>query len=105
MCIASELRHDEKSAGATDQDSPGGMRRQSAHLTIIECRPPWRRAPARNGHRPSRRVRCTQATRIWTLYWRDRDLRFHRHDQLEPSPGIRDLLDEIDRDPTAIFGG
>jgi Protein of unknown function (DUF3024) len=46
-----------------------------------------------------------QATRIWTLHWRERDLGFHHHDQLEPSPGIRDLLDEIDRDPTAIFWG
>ena len=103
MRIASELRPDEKSAAAADQDSPGWMRRQPAHLTIIECRPPWRRAPARNGYRPSRRLRYTQATRTWTLYWRERDLRFHH--QLEPSPGIGDLLDEIDRDPTAIFWG
>jgi hypothetical protein len=34
------------------------------------------------------------------LYWRDRHLRFHRYDQLEPSPDIGDLLREIDRDPT-----
>jgi len=39
------------------------------------------------------------------LYWRDRNLRFHRYGQLEPSPSIDDLLKEIDRDPTAIFWG
>jgi hypothetical protein len=39
------------------------------------------------------------------LYWRDRHLRFHRYDQLEPSPDISDLLHEIDRDPIAIFWG
>jgi hypothetical protein len=39
------------------------------------------------------------------LYWRDRNLRFHRYDQLQPSPGINDLLTEIDRDPIAIFWG
>jgi len=33
------------------------------------------------------------------LYWRDRNLRFHRYDQLEPSPHIDDLLTEIDRRP------
>jgi hypothetical protein len=40
-----------------------------------------------------------------TLYWRDRNLRFHRYDQLPPSPSIGDLLTEIERDPTAIFWG
>ena len=40
-----------------------------------------------------------------TLYWRDRNLRFHRYDQLEPSPDISDLLREIERDPIAIFWG
>ena len=54
---------------------------------------------------PIARLRYTQATRMWTLYWRDRNLRFHRYDQLEPSPDIDDLLTEIDRDPTAIFWG
>jgi hypothetical protein len=40
-------------------------------------------------------------------YWpgRDRNLRFHLYDQLEPSPIIGDLLEEIDRDPIAIFWG
>jgi hypothetical protein len=42
---------------------------------------------------------------MWTLYWRDRNLRFHRYDQLPPAPGTGDLLTEIDRDPTAIFWG
>ena len=42
---------------------------------------------------------------MWTLYWRDRNLRFHRYDQLEPSPDIGNLLREIDRDPIAIFWG
>ena len=65
-----------------------------------------RRAPAREWTRfPIARLRYTQATRTWTLYWRDRHLRFHLYDQLEPSPDIGDLLEEIDRDPIAIFWG
>jgi len=39
------------------------------------------------------------------LHWRDRNLHFHRYDQIEPSPQIDDLLREIGRDPTAIFWG
>ena len=54
---------------------------------------------------PIARLRYTQATRMWTLYWRDRHLRFHRYDELPPSLRIDDLLTEIDRDPTAIFWG
>jgi hypothetical protein len=37
--------------------------------------------------------------------WRDRHLRFHFYDQLEPSPDIGDLLREINRDPIAIVCG
>jgi hypothetical protein len=76
------------------------------HLTIVECRPPWRQGIGPDWTRfPIARLRYTQATRTWTLYWRDRNLRFHRYDQLEPSPDISNLLDEIDRDPIAIFWG
>ena len=78
----------------------------SRHLTIVECRPPWREGIGPEWTRfPIARLRYTQATRMWTLYWRDRHLRFHRYDQLQPSPSIDDLLTEIDRDPTAIFWG
>jgi len=76
------------------------------HLTIVECRPPWHEDTGPEWTRfPIARLRYTQATRTWTLYWRDRHLRFHRYDQLQPSPRIDDLLTEIDRDPTAIFWG
>jgi hypothetical protein len=37
------------------------------------------------------------------LYWRDRHLCFHRHDQVEPSPDIGDLPREIGHDLIAIF--
>jgi Protein of unknown function (DUF3024) len=78
----------------------------SRQLTIIECRPPWRQGIGPEWTRlPIARLRYTQPTQMWTLYWRDRNLRFHRYDQLEPSPNIGNLLREIDRDPIAIFWG
>ena len=53
-------------------------------LTIVECRPPWREGTGPEWTRfPIARLRYTQATRMWTLYWRDRNLRFHRYDQLQ----------------------
>ena len=76
------------------------------HLTIVECRPPWRTDMGEAWTRfPIARLRYTKAANRWSLYWRDRHLRFHLYDQLAPSPRIEDLLQEIDRDPTAIFWG
>jgi Protein of unknown function (DUF3024) len=77
-----------------------------ANLTILESRPPWREATGPQWTPfPIARLRYTQANRTWSLHWRDRNLRFHRYEQLPPSPHIDDLLQEIDRDPTAIFWG
>jgi len=39
------------------------------------------------------------------LYWRDRNLRFHEYDLLQPTDRLEDLLMEVDLDPTAIFWG
>jgi hypothetical protein len=76
------------------------------HLTIVECRPPWREDLGTEWTRfPIARLHYVKTTNQWSLYWRDRNLRFHKYDQLPPSPSIGDLLDEIDRDPTHLFWG
>ncbi len=76
------------------------------HLTIVECRPPWRAGidPAWT-RLPIARLRYIKTTRRWSLYWRDRRLRFHAYDRLAPSPHVDDLLREIASDPAAIFWG
>ena len=76
------------------------------HVTICEWRPPcnpefgteWTRFPIA-------RLHYTKRTGLWTLYWRDRNLKFHRYDRLAPSPYIQDLLDHIDRSGDPIFWG
>ncbi|MDA4103808.1 MULTISPECIES: DUF3024 domain-containing protein [Mycobacteriaceae] len=76
------------------------------HLTIVERRAPWREdyGPQWSSF-PIARLRYTAAEKMWTLYWRDRNLRFHIYDVVAASPSIEDLLTEIDRDPTGIFWG
>lgn len=76
------------------------------HLTIVERRAPWREdlGPEWTNF-PVARLRYTAASKSWTLYWRDRNLRFHLYDLLEPSHPVDDLLNEIARDPTCIFWG
>jgi len=76
------------------------------HLTIVERTPPWQdAAEAEWIIQPVARLRYTKMNRRWTLYWPDRNSRFHIYQQLDPSPRVADLLAEIDADPTAIFWG
>ncbi|MFW6600527.1 DUF3024 domain-containing protein [Propionibacteriaceae bacterium Y2011] len=76
------------------------------HLTIVERRAPWREDYGPEWTTmPVARLRYTKTTALWSLYWRDRNLRFHNYDLAEPSARIDDLLDELDRDPTCIFWG
>ena len=77
------------------------------HLTICECRPPWH-PDDQSGEWtrfPIARLHYTKKTGLWTLYWRDRNLKFHRYQYLEPSPRIQDLLDHIDTSGDPIFWG
>jgi hypothetical protein len=76
------------------------------YLTIVERRAPWREdfGPEWTSF-PIARLRHTVAGNSWTLYWRDRNLRFHIYDLLAPSDRVDDLLNEIDRHPTCIFWG
>ena len=54
---------------------------------------------------PIARLRYVKNTRQWSLYWRDRNLRFHRYDRLLPTPHVDEILIEVDQDPTHIFWG
>lgn len=76
-------------------------------VTILECRPPWdpeRMGPAWTRSRVAR-LRYTRSRREWSLYWLDSHSRFHPYDLAPPTADVGALLEEIDRDPTAIFWG
>ncbi len=76
------------------------------HLTIVEYRPPRRAGLGPEWTRnPVARLTYAEATRTWTLYFRDRNLRFHRYDQAAPSATVTELLAEVGADPTGIFWG
>ncbi len=75
-------------------------------VTILECRSAWRPWYGPDWTRfPIARLRYTKSRNRRSLYWRDRNLKFHEYDLADPAPEIPDLLDEIDRDPTSIFWG
>jgi len=76
-------------------------------ITIFECRPPWRPGVGDFSWTrfPIARLRYALSKNIWTLYWRDRNLKFHLYQAAAPTQTIDELLDEIDMDRTAIFWG
>ena len=41
----------------------------------------------------------------WTLYWADRNSRWHIYDDVSPNKNFHVLLTEVDKDPTGIFWG
>jgi Protein of unknown function (DUF3024) len=75
-------------------------------VTLVERRAPWRPefGPEWTTS-PVARLRWTASRGEWSLFWRDRNHRWHRYAYTEPTREIAKLLDEIDRDPTGIFWG
>jgi hypothetical protein len=47
-------------------------------------------------------LRYSADTQHWSLYWPDRNGRWHRYDDLGPCP-VDKALNEIEADPTGIF--
>jgi len=75
-----------------------------AHVTIVEVRPPW---DGRGEHTrfPIARLHCTVASNQWSLYWRDRNLKFHTYDRTRPTANVQELLDYIANSGDPIFFG
>jgi len=77
-----------------------------AGAVTVLCRPPWQGDAGSPWTRfPIARLRYTKARREWALYWRDRNLKFHLYDLVEPTHNVETLLNAVDRDPTCIFWG
>ena len=73
-------------------------------VTIFDCRPPWHPNLTEWSRVPVAQLRYDPDSHLWTLYWADRNSRWHRYDDTEPGTAD-DLLNEIDEDPTCIFWG
>ena len=79
---------------------------QGTAVTLVERRAPWRADVGPEWTRfPIARFRYSPAHAAWTLFWRDRNLRWHRYDRIDTAANVDPLLAEIDADPTAIFWG
>ena len=73
-------------------------------VTLIEQRPWWKDETTWLDS-PVAQFRFNYFANDWTLYWRDRNQRWHRYEEHLGSRSITCLLVEVDQDPTGIFWG
>ncbi|HET7327637.1 MAG TPA: DUF3024 domain-containing protein [Nocardioidaceae bacterium] len=80
-------------------------------VTIVQRRPPGGTATtsaATGSAWTTQRIaqlRYDESSPGWTLYWSDRNERWHAYDMVQPNQPVQVLLDEIEADPTSIFWG
>ena len=73
-------------------------------VTTSQSRPPW----GGEGDwisTPVARFRCTRATGLWSLYWADRNSRFHEYDRFQPTRAVQGVLDVLDTCQDPILWG
>ncbi len=73
-------------------------------VTLVELRPAFRAEIGRS-ELPVVRFRYVATRAVWELFWRDRNLRWHRYTRLRPAKRLAALFAEVRRDPTGIFWG
>ncbi len=69
------------------------------------CRPPWHEkwGPEWTRHGVAR-MKYSSETNEWTLYWADRNSKWHVFDLIDPG-SIDEILNEVELDQTCIFWG
>lgn len=74
------------------------------NVTLYEERP-FYADPSRWTKMQVAQFRFDPKSKKWSLYCKYRDERWHEHIDNIPTTNFRDLLDEVDEDPTGIFWG
>lgn len=77
---------------------------RGASVTIFDCRPAWQPNLTEWSKVRVAQLRYNATSHHWSLYWADRNGRWHRYDDLPPS-AIDLVLREIEQDVTGIFWG
>ena len=73
-------------------------------VTLLEIRPAWR-LPGEWTAMKVAQFRLDPDTKKWSLYWCDRNERWHLYDDLPPAYDLGVFIQEVDADPTGIFWG
>lgn len=73
-------------------------------VTLVERRPAFG-ADVGWTESPVARFRFVASRSEWQLFWRDRNLRWHRYVSARPAKRLATLFEVVQRDPTGIFWG
>ena len=74
------------------------------NITLIESRPFYKDNSQWIDMKVAQ-IRFENNKKTFTLFWADRNEKWHLYDFIEPSTELENVLEEIDKDPTAIFWG
>jgi hypothetical protein len=80
------------------------VKRRGRTLTIIERRPPWPTGDGEWSTMSIAQFRLDEAG-AWSLWWADRNNRWHEYVDAPRGQGFDALLREVDEDPTTVFWG
>ena len=81
-----------------------GYQLEGTLVTLFEERPPWQGFGPWT-RTPVARFRYNLSRGLWTLYWLDRNSKWHRYPQKGPTKTLPPLIREVDKDPIGIFWG
>jgi hypothetical protein len=73
------------------------------NVDIVEVRPP-RDGVGDHTRFPIARLRYTNSTGQWAIYWRDRNLKFHEYKRKRPTKNVQALLDHIGTSDPIFWG-
>lgn len=80
------------------------VKRRGKTLTVVERRPPWPSGAGEWTSMPIAQFRLDPGGG-WTLWWADRNDRWHEYTDCPPGAGFEELVAEVETDPTAVFWG
>lgn len=79
------------------------FRVRGSSITVIRTEPGFPGFPE-SVDLPVAQLRYAEAAKRWTLYCADRNGRWHYYFDSDPTTDFRNLLRDVDEDPTGIFG-
>jgi hypothetical protein len=79
-----------------------GFRFRGDSVTLYEVRPAFTK-PGIWAKSAVAQFRFNHNSKKWTLYWPDRNSKWHEYEVIESSRKFETLLKEVQEDPTGIF--
>jgi len=81
-----------------------GYRLSGQSVELFEIRPQWD-DPSKIHEHPFAKATYVKTKKVWKIYWRRADLKWHGYEPLPFSRSLEKILAEIDQDPNGCFWG